>query len=320
MPVITTSSYQSPLLFQNGHIQTIYARIFRQVPKIKYIRERISTPDQDFIDLDWSKTDSKKLAVLCYGLESDSQANYVKGMVKALNHKKWDCVVFNFRGCSGEPNYQMRSYHSGVTEDLEYIIQYILKNYQYQKISLVGFSLGGNLILKYLGEKGMSLPSFIKTAVTISTPCDLQSSAIRLAQKENQIYMKRFLKKLYKKIYIKEKERNLVFPRPFSTIKNFKDFDDFYTAPIHGFKDAMDYWAKCSSRFFIPSIAIPTLLINAQNDPFLGPESFPSEITQDHDCFFLETPQSGGHMGFVTFGQNEYWHETRTLSFISEHT
>ncbi|MCP4720715.1 MAG: alpha/beta fold hydrolase, partial [Desulfobacteraceae bacterium] len=262
------SQYCPPFLFGNGHVQTIYPVLFRKTPSLFYTRERIKTFDNDFLDLDWSTTCSPRLAVISHGLEGNTTRTYVKAMVQALNAGGWDCLAWNYRSCSGEPNRLLRSYHNGATDDLAWVIDHAKKKEKYKEIALVGFSLGGNLTLVHLGRDRVD--PMVRKAVVFSVPCDLAASAEVLTKSSNRLYMKRFLVMLHQKI----KDKMAIMPHAlddigYEKIKTFKEFDDRYTAPIHGFKDAHDYWEKCSSLQFIPNIKIPCLIINAVNDPFL---------------------------------------------------
>lgn len=319
MPVLHNSDYQAPFLLQNRHMLTIYPSLFRTVRPAAYRRERIVTPDADFLDLDFSEKGHERIVVILHGLEGNASRKYVLGMVHIFNGAGFDTVSMNFRGCSGEPNKNLRFYHSGETEDLHTVIQYLVSLNKYKAIHLVGFSLGGNVTLKYLGERGVSLNSAIKSAVTISVPCDLKSGSAELEKRHNIIYMQRFIRDLGEKLRLKE----LQFPGSISLdryedIRSFRQFDDRYTAPMHGFKDALTYWAQCSSRPLLPYIRIPVLVINAKDDPFLGKECYPYEIAADSPYIFLETPHQGGHVGFVKFGEDFYWSERRALTFIQE--
>ncbi|MCK5100983.1 MAG: alpha/beta fold hydrolase, partial [Desulfobacteraceae bacterium] len=262
------TGYKAPFLLNNAHVQTIIPSVFRKPFPPLYDRERIKTIDNDFIDLDWSVVKSKKLAIISHGLEGNSSRAYVTGMVNALNKNGWDALALNFRGCSGEPNKLLRSYHSGFTDDLALTIKHAKAKQRYKEIALIGFSIGGNMTLVYLGRDKVD-PIVTKAAV-LSVPCNLKDSSECLAQLRNRIYMKRFLIMFHDKI----KAKMISLPgqindKNYKEIKNFKDFDDRYTAPIHGFKNALDYWGKCSSNQFIPNIKIPTLILNAKNDPFL---------------------------------------------------
>ncbi len=320
MPIIENSTYQPPLLFANGHIQSAYPVYFREVKGVDYRRERITTPDEDFLDLDWSRVGSDKLVILLHGLEGHSHRAYMYGMVKAFNKRGWDAVSMNFRGCSGEPNKRLISYHHGKTDDLHTVVSQVMTLKRYTAIALIGFSLGANVILRYLGDGKFPVPETISGAVSISAPCDLTSCALKLARKSHTLYMQRFLKMLHKKI----KAKMVLYPDKiddddYHALKTFKQFDDRYTAPIHGFNNAEDYWTKCSTTRFLPTISIPTLIINALDDPFLTEKCFILKEGEYNSNLFLETPISGGHVGFVTFGNGgEYWHETRTGEFLSQ--
>ncbi|MEM7791757.1 MAG: alpha/beta fold hydrolase, partial [Verrucomicrobiota bacterium] len=173
MPIIENSSYRAPILFRNAHLQTIYPTLFRRVPLITNNRQRINTPDGDFLDLDWSDNlQGKRLAILTHGLEGHSRGAYTQGMARALQRCGWDVLAWNFRGCSGEPNRKFQSYHSGATEDLQNVLNHVFETANYQQIALIGFSLGGNLMLKYLGDQGNGLDPRIQAAIALSVPCD----------------------------------------------------------------------------------------------------------------------------------------------------
>jgi hypothetical protein len=318
MPLISQSDYKSPLFLFNGHLQTIIPGLFRRVDGIRYQRERIETPDHDFLDLDWSKTNASRLAIISHGLEGNSQRPYVLGMVRELNRNGWDALAWNFRGCSGEMNRNLQFYHSGATEDLEVVIQHALAQQHYKTIALIGFSLGGNLTLKYVGERGLDILPQIKKAVVFSVPCDLKTGALKMGTLSNKVYMWRFLKHLRQKMEAKAavmpQQLNIV---AFHKIKNFKQFDDRYTAPLHGFKDAIEYWSHCSSKNYLHTIAIPTLIVNAKNDPFLSPECFPSEQVSELPHVYLEIPETGGHCGFYQNSlHGRYWSEERAIRFL----
>ncbi len=319
MPLLRGSSYSAPPFLDNGHLQSTLPTLFRRVHGIRYQRQRIATADHDFLDLDWSRIGSKKLAILSHGLEGSSQSHYVLGMVRALTRNGWDALAWNFRGCSGEPNKTTRFYHSGATEDLQTVISAVMTQTKYSEIVLVGFSLGGNLTLKYLGEQGGKVHPLIKKAVTFSVPCDLAASVDELAKPANRIYMKRFLVVLHQKIKAKMKVApGQINDDGYEQMKDFRDFDNRYTAPLHGFKDANDYWQKCSCKSFLKSIAIPALVVNAKDDPFLSPSCYPIEEANANRNLFLEIPDSGGHMGFMSFNHGgQYWSESRAVEFLN---
>ncbi|MCP3872690.1 MAG: alpha/beta fold hydrolase [Desulfobacteraceae bacterium] len=311
------NNYNPPLFFKNGHIQTVYPVLFRKVDSVHYTKERITTFDGDFIDLDWSTNNHTKLAIISHGLEGNTSRAYVKGMVKAMNYSGWDALAWNYRSCSGEPNLKLRSYHNGVTDDLAWVIKHAKKKYPYKEIALIGFSLGGNLTLLYLGRE--TPDAIIKKAIVFSVPCDLAQSAKALTKPMNTFYMKRFLVLLHQKIKAKMKMMpELINDKDYAKIKDFKAFDNRYTAPIHGFKNAHDYWEKCSSKPFIPDIKIPTLIINAANDPFLPKACYPIKEAHANKNVTLLIPKSGGHVGFVSFNeQNLYWSERMAVDFLN---
>jgi predicted alpha/beta-fold hydrolase len=320
VPVVAQSKYRAPMFCSNAHLQTIAPNIFRKAPDTPYRRERIETPDGDFLDLDWSQLGSRRIAIVVHGLEGDSSRAYIKGMVKAVNRRGWDAMAMNLRGCGGEPNRKVRMYHSGDTADLQTVISHVAASGDYDQIVLVGFSLGGNAILKYLGEQGCDILGPVKAAVTISVPCDLTGCSVCLGELRNRLYLLRFLKLLGRKIKAKARMMpGAIDAGGYDSIRTLREFDNRYTAPMHGFKDADDYYEKSSSLRFIPSISIPTLLINSSDDPFLSASCFPVEAAKNNPNFFLEVTKHGGHVGFMTFNQDgEYWSETRAASFLEE--
>lgn len=313
------SYYNPPLFFKNGHIATIYAGTFRKVTGLDQERERFELEDGDFLDLDWSYSPltTNKVVVLLHGLEGNAQRHYIVGSAKLLNQNGFDTCAVNFRSCSGTPNRLYRSYHSGATEDLSEVIAHLRDRKKHTQIYLMGFSLGGNLALKYLGENNKSTHA-IKGAVGISVPCDLASACEELLKPKNILYAQKFKKNLLDKLRVKQ----AMFPERVSndeinSIENLKDFDDVYTSKAHGFKDATDYYAQCSSKQFLENINLPSLIINAKNDSFLGASCFPIEEAHKNQNLFLEIPEYGGHVGF--WGQkNISYAEERALQFFKQ--
>ncbi len=318
MPLVS-SSYSPPWLFKNGHFSTIYSSKLRPNPKLDQKRDRLNLPDGDFLDIDWSfsKPKNTKLALLLHGLEGNSQRTYMKGIGKLLVENGWDIAAINFRSCSGSMNLAYQSYHSGKTDDLEFVINSLLEKNQYQDISLIGFSLGANLFLKYLGERN-DVPTPIKRGVAISVPVSLRGSLDSLMKSENWLYSTNFLLHLKKKY----REKMIQFPdkmneKDLKAIKTLKDFDNLYTAKAHGFKDAYDYYEKCSSKQFLSTIQQPVLLLNAKNDSFLNADCYPLDLARDSKIVYLEVPEYGGHVGFHQ-SNSIYYSEKRTLSFLTE--
>ncbi len=316
MPIIENSTYRPPAWLRGGHLQTIHPALFRWVARVTNRPERLELEDGDFLDLEWSGSSGKRLAILSHGLEGSSRANYIQAMARALVKRGWDVLAWNLRGCGKAPNRLPAFYHSGKSDDLEIVIRHALNVHPAERIDLIGFSLGGNLTLKYLGERGSNIHPKIHRAVAFSTPCDLACCSASLEHPHNAIYMAHFMKSLRSKVT----EKHGRFPESFDLtglekMRIFAQFDGRFTAPLHGFKDAEDYWKRSSSRPFLPAITIPALLINAQNDPFLGASCYPREEAEASACLHFEIPEQGGHVGFGA--GREYWSETRAAEFLT---
>lgn len=320
MPLLTESSYCPPRFLLGGHAQTLFPALFRRVERVTEEDERLELEDGDFLDLFWKRQGAERVAILCHGLEGNAQAAYMQGMAAALWRRGWDVMAWNFRGCGAERNRLPRFYHSGATADLRLVVEHVLRSHPAEKVDFVGFSLGGNLLLKYLGEEPRSLPDRIGKAVAFSVPCELACSSEALSRRSNSIYMWNFLRALRAKV----RQKHPVFPdeirvEGLHAIRTFREFDDRYTAPLHGFQDADDYWSRSSSRQFLPNILVPTLLVNALNDPFLGPRCYPRAEASRSLTFHFESPAEGGHVGFATRGSSgEYWSESRAVEFLLE--
>ncbi len=307
--------YTRPILLFNRHLETIYPALLRHVIISPARAERIPTPDGDFLDLDWYDSNSDKLIIISHGLEGNSKRAYMLGMAKAFFSSGFDALAWNYRGCSGEMNFAPRFYHSGATEDLDTVVRHAMKQSKYKSINLIGFSLGGNLTLKYLGEEHLSVGA-INKAVVFSVPLDLDSSCMALSRMENWLYVRRFLKSLKSKIKQKRRWMDIDMLIHLNSISTLREFDDHITGPLHGFKNALDYYSQCSSKNFIQQIKTFTLVINARNDPFLSPDCFPENF--GNPCIQFHYPQHGGHVGFTLFNEkNLYWSEIRALEFIS---
>lgn len=322
MPLVAHSRYQPPFYLFNGHLQTIVPSLLRTVPEVRYERERVETEDGDFLDLDWSRLSGRSADTLCivsHGLEGDAGRPYVRGMVRALNKAGFDALAWNYRSCSGEMNRLLRSYHLGDTDDLDFVVRYALGTARYRRVYLTGFSAGGNVTLKYLGEKPERVPQEVQRAAVFSVPTDLKSSSLQIGRLENRIYLKRFLKSLRKKM----REKAVLLPdqvdiNGLDELIDFPQFDDRFTAPMHGFKSAEEYYEHASSGRYLSGIRVPTLLVNAQNDPFLPPSCFPRDVAARSEFVFLETPQEGGHVGFAEGSPDgEYYSERRAVEFLT---
>lgn len=317
MPIISSTYQGPPAYLFNGHLETIIPSLFRKVFGVTYQREKISTPDHDFLNLDWSKVGGDRLLIISHGLEGDSKRHYAMGLVKLFNSKGIDALVWNNRSCGGEINLNPILYHHGASYDLNTTIEHVLKTHEYKEIFLVGISMGGAQALKYLGEKGNDLPKEITRAAVYSTPCNLASSAATLKFRSNAFYRKRFLDKLKKKIEAKAVQfPDLIDLDILNGVNDFDSFDTLFTAKLHGFKDANDFYRAVSADNWMKFIEIPTLILNALNDPLLGPECYPVSLAEKKAEIILEMPKRGGHTGFVLPGEEFTWAENRFAEFL----
>ncbi|MDN4166065.1 alpha/beta fold hydrolase [Cytophagales bacterium LB-30] len=319
--MLLSSDYKAPTLLPNGHAETIIPSLFRKVEDLPaYTWERMPTPDADFLDLGWLKQGSNKLIILSHGLEGDANRHYIRGMAKVFYEHGFDALAWNYRGCGEEMNQQPRFYHSGATDDLHLVVQHALQQ-GYSEITLCGFSMGGNISLKYAGEQGSGIDKAIKQVVAFSVPLNLHTSCIKLSTGFNKVYSYRFLKTLKQKVVQKEQLMPGTFDlSPMARIQDLTSFDDHYTAPLHGFADAVDYYTQCGAIRFVENIQVRTLLVNALNDPFLSPECFPYEMLRTHPFVHFETPQRGGHVGFSAsqHPKGYIWSELRALAFCTQ--
>lgn len=322
MPLLTTSDYRPAALLANGHLQTIAASTLRRVPGVHYRRERLELPDGDFLDLDWSlagPTPARRLGIISHGLEGDSNRPYVRGMARALNQAGFDALAWNYRGCGGETNRLLRAYHLGDTDDLAAVVDYAVEGQYYAELFLTGFSAGGNVTLKYLGENATRVPSQVQRAAVFSVPTDLKASSVHIGRWQNQIYLRRFLASLRRKMRVKAAHLpGQLDLSALDELRDFPQFDERYTAPLHGFTSADDYYEQSASGRYLDGICLPTLLVNALNDPFLPPSCFPREAAAASPFFYLETPAEGGHVGFNEGAPNgTYYSERRAVDFFT---
>jgi len=317
LPYLEIQSFKSPWWLPGGDLQTMYPGLFRQVKLVAAIEKTIPTPDEDELRLDHYPAASNDWVILCHGLEGDSRRPYMLGMTKALLATAKQVVAWNYRGCGNHLNKQPQFYHSGATNDLETVVRWAEVSGA-KRIFLVGFSLGGNLVMKYLGEQSAEAQKRITAAAAISVPTDLASGSGRLDGILGWPYRSRFLATLKTKV----RQKAAKFPGHFDLekldlVRNLKEFDDGFTAPLHGFRDAADYYARCSSKSFIPHIKQPCLLLQAWNDPFLSPACYPTEICSNHSSVHLEISQRGGHVGFPMQGSRLSWPEVRVPAFFA---
>ena len=310
MPLLE-SRFRPPWYLRNCHVQTILPVLAAGGSGSEFRSERLELPDGDFLDLDWMESGHERLAILCSGLEGNSRDPGMFRLARSFKAAGWDVLSWNYRGCSGVLNRLVRSYHSGATEDLAAVVAHAGG----RPLALVGCSIGGNLVLKFLGEA--SPPANILAAAAVSAPVDLASTARALDRRPgNRIYLRRLIASLRTKIRAKSAAMpGRIALEGLEGLHGFEHFDDRYTAPTHGFLSAEDYWQKCSARQFLPAIDVPALLLSAKDDPFLTPESFPFSEAGANPRFSLEVPERGGHLGFLdTRGS---WIGKRVPAFLS---
>jgi hypothetical protein len=297
-PLATSRHYQAPAWLPGGHAQTIWPLLIKG-PLPRYRRERWDTPDSDFIDLDWiSGKPGAPCVALFHGLEGSSRSHYARRLMHAVEARGWHGVVVHFRGCSGEPNRLPRAYHSGDSQEIDWVVRRLHAR-RYPALFLAGVSLGGNAMLKWLAEQGVPARLLVGAAVAVSAPLDLAAANTALSSGFNLVYAKHFLRTLIPAAL--EKERR--FPgridvRRAIASRTLRDFDDAVTAPLHGFHGADDYYARSSAGPLLPDVLTPTLLLNAANDPFLPRAALPLQEALP-PAVTLEVTEHGGHVGFV---------------------
>lgn len=304
----------------NSHLQTIWPTFCRSCVQLVLERERIELPDGDFIDLDWvGKNKTGPLVLILHGLEGSIDSHYARGMLKTIEQEGWRGAFMHFRGCSGEPNRLPRGYHSGDTQDVDFVINYLRDREPRLPIAAIGYSLGGNVLLKWLGETGNRNP--LAAAIAISVPFELHKAVERIQQGFSRLYQWYFIKCLRDRLV--KKFQSITAPVDISLlfeVQTMRDFDDKFTAPLHGFSGADEYYSTSSSRQYLKTITVPTLVLNAKDDPFLTEDMIPSEDELSPKVI-LEVSETGGHVGFVSGRypwSPQYWLEKRIPEFLHE--
>ena len=294
--------YRAPGWLPGGHAQTIWP-ILRKGPAPAFRRERWTTPDDDFIDLDWlPHRTGAPLVVLFHGLEGSSSSPYARSLMRRVSAEGWNGVVPHFRGCSGEANRQPRAYHSGDADEIGWILERLAGLFPGVKRYAAGVSLGGNALLLWLGTRGTDAARSIDAAAAICPPLDLTAAGHALGRGFNRIYTRHFLVTLKRNAL----DKLALHPGLFDAdavrqSANLYEFDNLVTAPLHGFRDTDDYWLRASSKPHLGGIRVPTLLINPLNDPFLPAVHLP-DTREVSNAVQLEQPEEGGHVGFVVGG------------------
>jgi hypothetical protein len=301
MPLIP-STYRAPRWLPGGHAQTIVSARGVPLPRGMYRRERWSTPDDDFIDVDFALPepagDTAPLLVLFHGLEGCSQSHYARSVMRAVADRGWRGLVVHFRGCSGEPNRLARAYHSGDSEEGDWVLRRVHARWPAARLHAVGISLGGNMLAKWLGERAEDA-RFVSAAASVGSPLDLAAGGVAISRGFSLVYTRMFLATLRGKALAKiERFPGVADAQAIAASRNLYDFDNAYTAPVHGFRDTDDYWARASAKPLLAGVRVPHLVLNALNDPFVPAASLPraSEVSND---VFLEQPTEGGHIGFA---------------------
>ncbi|HSC95324.1 MAG TPA: alpha/beta fold hydrolase [Burkholderiales bacterium] len=324
--------YRAPWWLPGGHAQTIYASLAAPRPSVEYRRERWDTPDGDFVDVDWvdersavghrrsasSASEQAPLVVLFHGLEGSSRSHYALALMVAVREAGWRGVVVHFRGCSGELNRLPRAYHSGDSAEIDWVLRRLRT--RNTRLFAVGVSLGGNALLKWLGESGASAREVISRAAAISAPVDLMAAGNALDRGFNLFYVRHFLLTMKTKSLAKlARYPGLFDAARVRAARTLREFDDLVTAPLHGYRNTDDYWTRASSKPWLRSIEAPALMVNARNDPFLPAGALP-RAGDVSDTVALDQPQDGGHVGFVSgrFPGHLGWMPARVLEFLGD--
>ena len=315
-------SFRSAWWLPGAHAQTIAGRFARPSEGIPLRRRRIETPDGDFLDLDFGPDPGpdRPLIVVLHGLEGSSRRPYVALLLRELLAHGLAGVALNFRACSGEPNRLPRFYHSGDTGDLRFVLDHLGRRFPRRALGAAGASLGGNVVLRYLGEEGESAP--LAAAVAMSVPFDLSACADRLSHGfGGRVYGRHFLRSLKAKVVAKRRllEGEVDVERVLAA-RNLIEYDDALTAPLHGFRDARDYYARADARRSLADIRTPVLLLQAADDPFLRPGAVPEAVVDANPSLTKAFARRGGHLGFVEGGapwNPRFWAETEAARFLS---
>jgi len=317
-PSIRPARFKPAWWLPGPHLQTIWPALFRKRPFLNLARERVELPDGDFIDLAWTANRPGPCVLVLHGLEGSLRSHYAAGILHSLDEAGFRAAFMHFRGCSGEPNRLARGYHSGDTGDLTCVLEHIQSKHAQPVSAAIGFSLGGNVLLKWLGEHRDR--SFLKAAVAVSVPFRLSDAAERLELGWSRLYRGHLLRRM-RAAYRRKFAR---LPSPLvvevDRLRSFYEFDDKITAPLHGFKNADDYYHRASSRRYLKGIHTKTLILHARDDPFMWPGSVPEDGELSGQTV-LELSEKGGHVGFVS-GRSpwraHYWLDKRIIDFLRQ--
>jgi len=319
-----TPAYAAPLWLPGGHLQTLYSALLTPYPRVSYRRQRWETPDGDFVDVDGlvekganANPAGRPLVVLFHGLEGRSASHYAHALMSEVAKADWSGAVVHFRGCSGEPNRLPRAYHSGDSSEIDWMLRRLREQHN-GALYAVGVSLGGNALLKWLGEQRDAAAAFVSGAAAISAPVDLMAAGDALGHGFNLVYTRAFLSSLRRKSIAKLVQHPGIYDAALvRNARTLRAFDNVVTAPLHGFRDTDDYWTRASAKPLLRSITVPTLMVNARNDPFLPREALP-RADEVSPAVELDFPEGGGHVGFASgpFPGNLQWLPRRILDFF----
>ena len=306
------------------HLQTLFARGLRSGIGPAYTRERFDTPDDDFVDIDWGPDPGPEapIVLVLHGLEGSADRRYVRNVCRSLVSEGIRPAALNFRGCSGEPNRALRSYHSGATDDPGWILETLRARYPARRFGAMGFSLGGNVLLKLLGERPDGGRGLVDAAVAMSVPYDLAAGSALLEQTGiGRAYAAYFLRSLRAKVRGKSALAGVLDLERALGARTIWSFDEFVTAPLNGFRDASHYYSESSSSGYLSGVRIPTLLLHAEDDPFLPPSAIPLEIADSNQHLKLILQEGGGHVGFLAGSpfQPKFWADDEAVRFLSTH-
>lgn len=316
MPLIEKSTYKAEGFWRkNAHLSTILGTRFKEYPVPTYTREKITTDDGDFLNLDWRlQNNKKKLVILFHGLEGDSKRTYMNTCSDYFFQQGFNVLAWNHRGCGGEINKTLRLYHHGVIDDVDRIVTKAIAE-EFEAIYLIGYSMGGALIVNYLGA--YDAPKQVKAAAVFSIPISLKSCSDTLKVFPNTVYLNNFRKTLVPKFIEKAKQ----FPGQLNEemipkIKSFDEIDEYFTAPLHGYASKEEYYHKASPATVLDEVRVPTLIVNAANDPFLGEACYPKERFKAYPHIFFEVPKHGGHCAFPLKDSIFSWTDLRAFEFL----
>ncbi|MCB1734257.1 MAG: hydrolase [Gammaproteobacteria bacterium] len=310
------SNFVAPAWLRDPHLQTLYPVGFRTRPDLSLRRERLELADGDFLDIAYGGPETGPILLMFHGLEGSLNSHYARPWMQTFHEAGWRTAFMHFRNCSGEPNRLPRAYHSGETGDIAHLIGTLHQREPDTTLTAVGVSLGGNALLKYLGEHGTNTP--LQKAIAVSVPFRLDRAADRMERGMSRLYQWHLLRHL--RAHTREKFRHMRSPidlAQLDAMTTFRRFDDQVTAPLHGFADVDDYYRRSSSRPFLRDIRIPTLILHAEDDPFMTPDAIPLE-PELSPSVTLELSRHGGHVGFVAAGTNRYWADRRIVRFLND--